>query len=106
VVLHYTVEFPIAKALTFVPIVWSALTFYLIAQESSDKWRMWALYIFVAISVIPLPLVEQRYYIVALVMFLAFKPSTHPLADRFCLFMYLPMSAAVLFFISKAMIFL
>ena len=71
VVLHYTVEFPVAKALTFFPIAWSALTFYLLAKESPQKWRMWVLYLFMIISVVPLPLVEQRYYIVALVMFLA-----------------------------------
>ena len=106
VVLHYTVEFPVAKALTFFPIAWSALAFYLLAKESPQKWRMWVLYLFMIISVVPLPLVEQRYYIVALVMFLAFKPSTSALADRFCLFMYLPMSAALLYFISQAKLFL
>jgi alpha-1,2-glucosyltransferase len=106
VVLHYTVEFPVAKALTFLPICWSALTFYVLAAEAKVKWRIWAVYAFIAISVLPLPLVEQRYYIVAFVMFLAFKPSTHPLADRFCLFMYLPMSAALLYFISQAKLFL
>ncbi len=107
VILHYTVEFPLAKALAFIPMVWMALSFVVFLKQSRKPMYLALVYFFGCLSFIPLPLVEQRYYIVAYVLFLAFKPTGKSAAlDYWTLFLYLPANGALLFLISQSRLFL
>ncbi len=106
VVLHYTVTYPAIKVLTFIPIAWMALSFVVFYQRSDRKAALGLLYIFACLSFVPLPLIEQRYYLVALVLFLALKPNYSSGLDRVTLFTYIPANCALLYFISQHKLFL
>lgn len=106
IVLHHTVTNPVWKTLAFIPMVWMLLTFYLMGRQESNKWQIYTLYFVILLNLIPLPLVEQRYYIVALVLFLAWKPSTSLVSDRMIISSYIPVSAFLLYGISQHWFFL
>lgn len=106
IILHHTVTNPAWKFLAFIPMAWMMLTFYLMGRQSSSQWQMFTLYFVTLINLIPLPLVEQRYYIVALVLFLAWKPNTSEISDKLTIFIYIPTSAFLLYGISQHWFFL
>lgn len=106
IMLHYTVAFPAAKALTFIPVIWMGMSFYLYWKRAENQLILGLVYFFAALSVVPLPLIEQRYYIVALTMFLIFKPEDERTTDFIALYLYIPANCALLFFIAKQQLFL
>ena len=101
VVLHYTVTQVFLKLLAFFAISWMALTLYLMAEASKHKWRLYLLYVFSFLSLVPFPVVEQRYYIVAISFFMIWRPKTHDNDDRVLMFAYIPISAALLYGIAQ-----
>ena len=106
IVLHHTVTNVPVKILTFIPVCWMALTFFVMARESEKPWQLYVLYFVIFINLVPLPLVEQRYYMVGLILFLAFKPQSSDVSDRLIIASYVPVSAFLLFGISKQWFFL
>lgn len=108
VILHYTVTITWLKFLTFIPIVISAFTYYFFWKDSQKQHKLLLLlvYIFGALSFIPLPMVEPRYYLTALALIMVAKPSLTPKLDLACLFIYAPISALLLFLISRFIIFI
>ncbi len=106
VILHYTVTFPAIRAIAFIPMVWMALTLYFFYKESDNKWLLGTLYLFGLLSFVPLPLVEQRYYLPALVLLFAVMPKQNPKLDWCSLFIFIPINCSLLFWISQHRIFL
>ena len=106
VILHYTVTLPIVRAITFIPIAWMALTLYFFYRNSDRKWLLGTLYFFAFLSFVPLPLVEQRYYLPALILLFALKPSQEEKLDWSALFMFIPINCVILLAIAQHRAFL
>ncbi len=100
IILHYTVTIPAFKILMFIAIAWMALSFAVFLQQSKHPDSLILLYFFGCLSFIPLPLIEQRYYIVAYSLFLVFKPRTDPRLDMVALLVYIPINCTLLYLIS------
>jgi len=100
-VLHFTTEFLSIKTLMFIPIFWAALTIANLTKRSSNKLLLCTFYAFAALSFVPLPVIEQRYYITALALFIAFKPETNLALDRVTVATFIPISACLLLGISR-----
>lgn len=106
VILHYTVTVPILKVLAFIPIAWMALTAMVLFLESDNKPLLGALYIFTCASILPLPLVEQRYYLPALALFIALAPNYRAQLGMTTLFIYIPINCMLLHLIATHKLFL
>lgn len=106
ILLHHTVTNFTLRILTFVAITWMALTLYIMARDSEKPWQLYVLYFSTLVCLVPLPLIEQRYYIPALALFMIWKPETHPVSDRLVLISYVPTSAAILYGIAQYNFFL
>lgn len=106
VILHYTINYPALKLLTFVPVAWMFLSFAVFLRQSDRKLALGLLYLFGCLSFIPLPLIEQRYYMVAFVLFLALKPNHSAKLDMVTLFLYIPLNCALLYTIAQHQLFL
>lgn len=106
ILLHFTVTNFALKVLAFIAMSWMALTFYLMAIESKKSWQLFVLYFTTFVCLLPLPLVEQRYYIPALALFLIWKPGTHPVSDRLVLLSFIPVSATFIYGIAQHKFFL
>lgn len=106
VILHYTITIPILKVLTFIPIAWSALTLTVMLIESENKPLLAALYLFACASILPLPLVEQRYYLPALALLIALMPNYPYRLGMATLFLYIPINCFLLHAIANHVLFL
>lgn len=106
VILHYTVSLPIVRAIAFLPIAWMGLTLYFFYRESNNKWLLGTLYLFATLSFVPLPLVEQRYYLPALTLLIALAPSSAERNNWSALFLFIPINCALLFGIATHSFFL
>lgn len=106
VILHYTVSSPSLRALTFIPIAWMALVLFFFYKESDNKWLLGALYLFGLLSFLPLPLIEQRYYLPALALFIAVAPIQDARLNLISLFIFIPINCALLFGIASHQFFL
>jgi len=80
---------PLLKLLCFIPAAWMCLTFYVIGRDAEQPWQMWLVYSIGTLSFLPLPLVEWRYYIIALLVFILWSPVKSLVADRILALMFL-----------------
>ena len=104
--LHYTGDYFLARILSFVPMAWMSLSFAC-AVRSSEYGRVILLMLpFALLSFVPLPLIEQRYYIVALTLFLAMRPKMSPLSTGITLFSFITLCAYILFNVTRKTFFL
>ncbi|MEM6581118.1 MAG: hypothetical protein AAF699_07600 [Pseudomonadota bacterium] len=99
--LHYTADFDWMRTLAFLPMAWMALSFATAAIASPYRLEMLMLIPFALLSFVPLPLIEPRYYLVALSLFLVFRYSMSATNERFTLAYYAVASAYVIFHISR-----
>jgi alpha-1,2-glucosyltransferase len=106
VILHYTVTLPLLKAVAFIPIAWMALTLMVLFKESNNKWLLGTLYLFICGSVMPLPLIEQRYYLPALTLLIAFMPNFRAQHGMQTLALYIPINCVLLHMIANHKLFL
>lgn len=83
---------PLHKVLFFIPLAWMALTYIQIALDSRKPWQLFLLYGFALVSFVPMPLVAFRYYIVAVALFLLWKPKSSVPAERAMLMIYLALA--------------
>ena len=104
--IHYTVDFTLGRILAFVPIAWMALSFVTAANSSDYRREMLLLAPFALLSFLPMPLIEPRYYIVALCLFLALRPTMSRAATLATFACYIPASAWILYNISRRNFFL
>ena len=63
------------RAILYVPIAWAALSF---AATPMPEKRFGALYVFAPLSIVLHPLIEQRYYLPPLVLFMCWRPAMPP----------------------------
>ena len=85
---------------------WMVLRFVTAATASDYPGEMLLLIPFALLSFVPLPLIEPRYYLAALSLFLAFRPAMSTRATAVTLAYYLLASAYILFGISRQAFFL
>lgn len=105
-VLHYTSQVGVLRVIFYFLIAWMALTYWVCAQKSPYKWQMYALYFFAVLSIVPLPLIEFRYYFVAHCLFIVFRPPQSALVSVVTLVWYMAFTAYLLFNISRANFFM
>ena len=104
--LHYTADITAFRIVSFFPIAWMALSYVCAARKGSYNKQILLLIPFALLSFVPLPLIEQRYYIVSLILFLVFRPSLSRPASTMTLCYYMGLSAYILFNISRKTFFL
>jgi len=79
-ILNYTVDYPLYKLAAFAAMTWTCLSFTSVCLSSGCRRELQLMAPFALLVVVPLPLIEQRYYLVALSLFLALRP---PMKSRF-----------------------
>jgi hypothetical protein len=104
--IHYTVDFTVGRVLAFIPMAWMALSFVTAANASGHRREMLLLAPFAALSFLPMPLIEPRYYIVALCLFLALRPPMSRVTTVVTFAYYITTSAWILYNISRQNFFL
>jgi len=104
--IYYTSDVIAIRALAFIPVAWMSLSYVTAATVSDYTAEMLLLAPFALLSFVPLPLIEPRYYLVALSLFLAFRPAMSTGATVVTLAYYLVGSAYILFGISRQAFFL
>jgi alpha-1,2-glucosyltransferase len=90
--IHYTSDYTAIRVLAFVPIAWMSLSFVTAAIASDYRAEM---------SFLPMPLIEPRYYIAALTLFLVLRPPMSRAATVVTLAWYIPTSLWILYNISR-----
>lgn len=104
--IHYTSDILPLRIASFVPMAWMCLAFAT-AVQSSRYWRELLLLIpFSLFSFVPLPLIEQRYYVVTLTLFLVFRPRMSRLSTALSLAIFIGLCAYILFNITRKIFFL
>lgn len=104
--LHYTSDVTAIRIAAFIPMAWMALSFATAAAGSDYRREMLLLVPFALLSMVPLPLIEPRYYYVALCLFLALRPPMSAAASLITLLCYIAVSAYVVEGISRQAFFL
>lgn len=84
------------KMLFFIPIAWMAMTYIQAALKSTKPWTLFLLYIFSILSFLPMPMVDFRYYMIALCLFILWKPTTSSFSSKTTLLIFLSMTAYTL----------
>ena len=106
VFIHYTSDFTTIRVLAFIPMAWMVLSYVTAARASDYSAEMVLMLPFVVLSVVPLPLIEPRYYLVAFSLFLAFRPGVSVASTVITLVYYVAVSAYVLLGVSRQLFFL
>lgn len=101
ILLEHTTGNPILRVLAFVPMIWMALTLVAMTVKSENKPMLIMLYIFSCLSFVPLPLVEQRYALIATSLLFAFMPKSETHSELWSLFLFTPLSIVGLFMITQ-----
>ena len=104
--IYYTSDVTAIRILAFIPVAWMSLSFVTAATASDYPVEMLLLVPFALLSFVPLPLIEPRYYLVALSLFLVFRPVMSTGTTVVTLVYYLLASAYILFGISRQAFFL
>lgn len=94
------------KLLFFIPVVWALLTYWNIAKSSQKPWQMFLIYGCGALSFVPLPLVELRYYLVTFILFMLWKPKLSNRAEHATLVLLALTSFYMIFGISQRLLFI
>ena len=81
-------EKPYIKAVFFIPIMWMMFTYIHCGLTHHQPWQMVLIYSFSLLSFVPLPLIEARYYIISLLLFILWKPQQSTWTER-CATIYL-----------------
>ncbi|WP_054112467.1 hypothetical protein [Marinagarivorans algicola] len=85
--LQFTTGNILIKILCFIPITWMAMSYIRAAIKST--WTLTLLLVFSVISFLPMPMVDFRYYMIAVCLFIVWKPTTSEFSNRVSLIMYL-----------------
>ena len=78
----------------------------LLAVTRLPERRYEALYVLAPVACLLHPLVEQRYYLPALVLFNAWRPSAGPRVERLLLGLWIPAALAAMYGIARGAFFL
>lgn len=105
-ILNYTADYPIYKLVAYVAMAWTCLSFATILLKGANRRALQLLAPFALLSVIPLPLIEQRYYLVALSLLLALRPPMKSRLEQVSLLYSILWSIYLFYNISNANFFL
>ena len=89
-----------------IPMAWMALSCVTAARASDYGKQMLLLLPFALMSFLPMPLIEPRYYLAVLCLFLAFRPVVSKATNIVTLVYYAVVSAYILFNISQQAFFI
>ena len=104
--LHYSCDYLTLKIISFFLMWWMVLTFSLTIRNSAAPYRLILLIPFSLLSFVPLPLIEQRYYLITLILFIAFNPRQSRLGKIATLLIYICLINYFLYNISHEYFFL
>jgi len=105
-ILHYVCDFTVGRVLAFIPIAWMALTLVVNILEGRYRYYIALIMVFALLSIVPLPLIEQRYYLVTLALLLAFRPAISAWSTALTLLVFITGNAYILFHITHKHFFL
>lgn len=105
-ILYYTSDIRLLRVLSFIPMAWMTLSFISAIQKSGYSGVILLMLGFSLLSFVPLPLIEQRYYLVALTLFLAVRPRMTTVSTYATLGAFIALDAYILFHISQKTFFL
>lgn len=100
---HLITDYPLIKVLSFIPAAWASLS--LISMPLPD-WRWRWLILIAPLAAISHPLIEPRYYIPAFFIIHVLRPKQSASLEFFSLFVYIVLSAYILYSTTKGLIFL
>jgi len=92
-VLYWVDHAPAFRALLYVPIAWSALA---LLSTRLPEARMAALHVFAPLAALLHPLVEQRYYLPAMMLYVLWRPPVDARWERATLIAYVPAGLVLL----------
>jgi alpha-1,2-glucosyltransferase len=104
--IYYTSDITPIRIASYFPMAWMALSFVTAARNSEQGHLLYLMYPFALLSFVPLPLIEQRYYVVALTLFLVWRPPMSRFSTLFTLVTFIALSAWILFNITRQVFFL
>lgn len=104
--LHYTCDVLPWRIVSYVPIAWMAMSVVTAGDRSEYGHLIYLLIPFALLSFVPLPLIEQRYYFVALTLFLLWRPPMSRISTFYNLVIFIALSGYLLFNISRKIFFL
>lgn len=96
-VLFWSTESALNKLLFFIPISWAFLTYWVIWRNARERWQLSLVYFFGVASFVFLPLVEWRYYMVALVAFHLVNPVKSLSTERWTAALYTALSLFIVY---------
>jgi alpha-1,2-glucosyltransferase len=99
--LYYSCDVYWLRILSFFAMAWMALSYYAASKYGKDRKPLLLLLPVSLLSTVPLPLIEQRYYLVSLSLFIALRP---PVPEKFTvltLIYYIGVTGYALYHISR-----
>lgn len=104
--IHYSCDIYLLRILSYFAMAWMALSYYASARISKDRVALLLLLPVTFLSTVPLPLIEQRYYLVSLSLFIAMRPPVSEKVTTLTLVYYIGVTGYVLYHISRMHFFL
>ena len=105
--IYYSCDVYIWRILSYFAMAWMALSYCAAARANvSYKVPLMLLLPFTMLAVIPMPLIEQRYYFVSLCLFMAMHPPIPNKVTALTLTYYLAVAAYILYHVSRMIFFL
>ena len=91
------------KAMLFLPIAYSILSLFVAKLKKKE---FYLLYPFTILSLLPMWLIEQRYYLIPLTLFILFKDEKKGWIEKTTIGIYFVLSILILYFIGESKFFL
>lgn len=104
--IYYTSDVYWLRMLSYVGIAWMFLTYWVSCLHSVCKTKIVLLLPFSLLSIVPLPLIEHRYYIVTLCLFMVFRPPVPRRYEFLMLLIYIGLTAYIAYYLSRMVFFL
>jgi alpha-1,2-glucosyltransferase len=104
--LYYSCDIYWLRVLSYFAMAWMALSYYTASKYCINRKPLLLLLPVTLLSTVPLPLIEQRYYLMSLSLFIALRP---PIPDKFTaltLIYYIAVSGYALYHVSRMNFFL
>jgi alpha-1,2-glucosyltransferase len=103
--LHYSSDIVWLKIVSYFAITWMALTYYVTTQKVDKRAPLLLLLPITMLAIVPMPLIEQRYYLVPLCLFIAMRPPV-PKVTVITMTYYIVLSSYIMYHISREHFFL
>lgn len=104
--LYYSCDVYWLRILSYFAMAWMALSYYAASCVSKDRKTLYLLFPMTLLSTVPLPLIEQRYYLVCLALFVALRPPIPEKATVLTLIYYISVTGYTIYHISHMNFFL